>query len=149
MDSLQDVRPDHVSHIRMVTEQTPPTKARWRPRFSLRSLMISVICFGLLYTGLWALTGAMGSRGLEDYFHIDQGYVQVEPDGPGSYIWPKERGPRPRQWYYIETMAIAPFVLRVDHGILRGHCDGYGARSYVFWFFGPRKTLKQELIWVS
>ena len=101
-----------------MTTQHDTTK-RWRPRFSVRTLVV-VVTLVCCYTACWGPT---------------------QTDGVAEV--------RRLAWNYTNnTSAVAPLVVRQDEifwvEIRAGSVQGYDRRSYYFWFFGYTAKLPYE-----
>ena len=114
--------------MRMRRKKMNPTKPkRWRPRFSLRTLVILVtlVC---CYAACW---GPTKTRGVDDV--MEPKYQLVE-------IYYGAKNPTDRQvdsyYEFVNASAIMPLVV----GVGRPEYE----RRYYFWFFGYVAKLPYE-----
>jgi hypothetical protein len=90
----------------------PDKPKRWRPRFSVRTLVV-VVTLMCCYAACW---GPTKRQGVEDVYR----HAYSESAG-------REHGPPP----IFYTSATGPFVVGIDQ--FTGSPD---RREYYFWFFG-------------
>jgi hypothetical protein len=114
----------------------PPTRPRRRFQFSLRTLMIVVLTYGLL----WTLTATWGEA---HAYQLARGVYDNDPKFFGRRLdrdpWPQgyNKGPpAPRgPWHYVETFSPAPFLVRARIVVDSGS-SGWIFEYWAFWFFG-------------
>ncbi len=93
----------------------PTTPKRWRPRFSVRTLVILVtlVC---CYAACWGPTKTRGR-------------AQVEK---ATKLW------------VADSSAVAPLIVAIDGVKFVGRVETRGHRHYYFWFFGYVAKLPYE-----
>jgi hypothetical protein len=104
---------------------TQPTPKRWRPRFSVRTVVI-VVTLVCCYAACW---GPTKTRGIKDVTDV----VEAAGDDPKRFV--------------DDATIVAPFLLRVDDittVFLLCGAGPYPTRRYYFWFFGYVGELPYE-----
>jgi hypothetical protein len=167
-DFPRDIRtPEPVSGG--MTSERPDRSRAWRFRFSLRTLVLVVLC----YAGLWTLTAffarkALHSQILDDLCPILRNYpegtfvfVRCNPGREVRTITPDEWAKigtgklrEPIIYLHEEPTAFAPFLYRADvtTGTILQQSDstfilntrtavGGRSRGWYIWFFGLRCRL--------
>lgn len=95
------------------------------------------------YTLLWVLTFLLGREDAEGHTIAVADANRVTRDDPDwtritefSIVgYDPERPPNPNPWYYVNSVAIAPFILRVDEACANSWFSCAHSYYYV-WFFG-------------
>jgi len=93
------------------------TSKRWRPRFSIRTLVV-VVTLVCCYAACW---GPTKTRGVKDVLN----HVQ-EVD---AKLYPSEQGYFPGLTLNTSSPSV-PLIVGIDY------FQGQTARRYYFWFFG-------------
>ncbi len=109
----------------------PTTQKRWRPRFSLRTLVIllTLVC---VYLSCWMPTSTRGVDDVAMQLTIALLAEYGSPEDPVEVIQ--------RMADFRQTSSKVPFVVgvNVNDGLMSNH------REYYFWFFGYVAKLPYE-----
>ena len=107
----------------------PTTPKRWRPRFSVRTLVILVtlVC---CYAACW---GPTKNKGVDDVINVRNEMLMDDSDAS-------------------DASAMMPLLVRTDQTLVRawdtnGLISTSGTRHYYFWFFGCVAKLPYERDW--
>jgi len=112
----------------------PSKPRRWIPRFSLRTLLIVVLVYALL----WTLTATWGVRDVISSMEFGQGFsvskagntVHIVSKSNDGYDW-KNR-----------VFATCPFCVYITaHGRMNGH--EIDAHAKLLWFFGYQRLFDE------
>ena len=123
------VAPEEVINLTMTTQPTTPK--RWRPRFSLRTLvvLVTLVCG---YFGCWEITKRFG---ISDIVHRDYVLHGLSDD---------------EELQVVKTLSLegvvsspSPFVVS-NQTTFNRHFPFTGGRIYYFWFFGYVAELPYE-----
>jgi hypothetical protein len=127
--------------------QSNKAKPRRRFQFSLRTLVIVVLAYGLL----WAVTGTWGRASVEA--QVIQA-MNVSPDSQRLPFDPVVEESPPgyehsARWHCVEVTPLAPLLLKVKHGVMHGRLCGSGGTTYVIWLFGFSVPFLSHSGWLS
>ena len=104
----------------------PTTSKRWRPRFSLRTLvvLVTLVC---CYAACWGPTKGRGVVGVVNYLQVHEGMRQDWPPPPGDTGF----GTR----FLNDAAAVLPLFVLVDEWRPISEEPFRTRRRYYFWFF--------------
>lgn len=119
---------------------------RFRPRFSLRTLLIAVTLL-CVYCGLWSLTASQGVSSVvescvatfgADVNRVDYNPYDV-PATPGRVVDPPS--------VHVTGSAPCPFVVGIElqYRPKSGGGCGFGEDACFFWFFGYQRLIPRRL----
>ena len=129
--------------------ETPEKPRRWRLQFSLRTLMLVVLAYGLC----WTLTVKLGVPDVEQW--LVAAFQKKFPDSqrltydPFTTVNDQPHKPLKMPWHYVLVEPRGPLIIKFRTGIMEGRLCGGGTSGYVLWLFGARFVVWEQGDWNS